>query len=401
MLYGGSQSGKTFLILRNMFIRALKVPSMHCIFRKHFIHARRSICFNSVPRLLPLCFPGVDIKLNKQDWFYTFPNDSVIWVSGLDDKERVEAILGNSFSTLFFEECSQMMYSSVETAITRLSEDNNLRKMAYFAENPPNKKHWSYNLFIRGVNPEDQNPLINPEEYDCMLMNPVDNKANLPKEYFNFLGNMSRRKQKRFVEGIFLDDAEGALWTTKDIDNNRISFEYFEKLVWGNLQYIIVGVDPAVSNKPESDEHGIIVAGKDFNGEYYVFDDLTRRGTPLQWGNEVCQAYHDWSANKVVAEKNQGGDLVESNIQNVDAGVPVELVHACRGKVVRAEPIVSLYEKGQVHHVEVLPELEDEMTSWNPLEDNWSPNRIDALVWALTGLRGKTAVESGYVSGLM
>lgn len=400
MLFGGSRSGKTFLLVRSIFIRAMKTKSRHCILRKHFKHAKRSLCFDTIPKVLNACFQGVDIKLNKTDWYYECPNGSQVWIGGLDDAERVEAILGNEYSTMYFNECSQMSWQSVEVGLTRLAESSDLRKVAYFDENPPSKKHWSYLLFILGKHPEDKSD-VDKSKYASMLMNPDDNRENLPESYFNVLDNLSNKSKKRFKDGRFSDDSEGALWKSDDINENRISYEKFAKEVWKNLRYIVIGVDPAASNNPDSDEHGIIAGGIDNNNQYYVFDDCTLKGSPLEWGQAVVGCYNDWSANKVVAEKNNGGDMVESTIKNVDQTVRVELVHASRAKHIRAEPVVALYEQGKVHHVEVLPDLEDEMTTWNPLVDKESPNRIDALVWMMNGLGVKTKVTSEFVSGVL
>lgn len=403
MLYGGSRSGKTFLLVRSIFIRAMRAKSRHCILRKAFKHAKRSLCFDTIPKVLALCFPGLEVPLNKTDWFYKLPNGSEIWIGGLDDAERVEAILGNEYSTMYYNECSQMSWDSVETGFSRLAEESDLRKVCYFDENPPSKKHWSYLFFIEHINPEDRTS-TDSSSTGYFLMNPEDNKENLPESYFKIiLDSMSQRKQKRFKKGLFSDDTEGSLWKSADIEENRVSYEHFSKTIWDNLRYIVVGVDPAVSNNPDSDEHGIIVAGVSIDGHYYIFDDCTLRGSPLQWGQAVIGAYDDWSANKIIAEKNQGGDLVKSNIQNVDKSkfMKIELIHASRAKHIRAEPVVALYEQGKVHHVEILPDLEDEMTSWNPLTDSCSPNRIDALVWALFGLGVKNEISSSYLSGIL
>ena len=163
------------------------------------------------------------------------------------------------------------------------------------------------------------------------------------------------------------------------IDKNRVS-------IMPQFTKVIVGLDPSGSGKEGSDEAGIIVCGIDARGEGYVFHDRTAVLTPNQWGVEAIKAYYQWSANGIVAEVNQGWDMVEAVIRSIDKKVPVKKVVSRRGKALRADPIVALYEQGKVHHVGILPDLEDEMTTWDARESLKSPGRIDALVHALTDL---------------
>lgn len=186
-------------------------------------------------------------------------------------------------------------------------------------------------------------------------------------------------------------EREGALWKRRDIDHVDVAPE---------LRRVVVGVDPSGGG----DEIGIVVAGQGHDGRYYVLHDRTQRGGlgALNWGRAAVTAYDDAEGDRIVAEKNFGGDMVESNIR-VAAGerrVPVEMVQASRGKAVRAEPVASLYEDGLVSHVGVLVELEQEMTTWVP-GDKWSPNRLDALVWAITELGLKPRRKVGvYYPGM-
>jgi phage terminase large subunit-like protein len=147
---------------------------------------------------------------------------------------------------------------------------------------------------------------------------------------------------------------------------------------------VAVGVDPAVTSNEKSDETGIIVAGLAQDGEYYIVNDRSLVGTPSEWALEVVAAYQYHMADIIVGEVNQGGDLVETNIKNVDRNVNYLGVRATRGKLLRAEPIAGLYEMGKVHHVDYLPELEDQMISWAPGDK--SPDRMDGLVYAIYAL---------------
>lgn len=221
----------------------------------------------------------------------------------------------------------------------------------------------------------------------------LDNQANLAsntiKQLYERYGGTRLGRQE--LEGEILEDIPGALWKREDIDNSRLSE------VPKDLEKVYVAVDPAVSNNEGSDEHGIVVVGlaRDADGyaKGYVLDDGTVRGSPEDWARKAVSLYRFWSADKIIAEKNQGGDMVMSTLKAQDRSIPVELVHASRGKVVRAEPISALYEQGRVHHVGRFDKLEDQMCmfSIDNLRNisNGSPDRVDALVWGLTKIFDK------------
>jgi phage terminase large subunit-like protein len=145
-----------------------------------------------------------------------------------------------------------------------------------------------------------------------------------------------------------------------------------------------------VSTNEGSDSTGIVVCAADDGNHFYVLADLSGRYAPQEWARKAIDAYHYWKADRIVYEANQGGNMVESTLRNVDPNVPLRGVHASRGKVTRAEPISALYEQGRVHHVGTFNQLEDEQTSftsdYNRNTAGYSPDRVDALVWALTSL---------------
>jgi phage terminase large subunit-like protein len=153
-----------------------------------------------------------------------------------------------------------------------------------------------------------------------------------------------------------------------------------------NAARIVIGVDPALTSKASSDETGIVVCARGLDHCGYVLEDLSCRASPEGWARHVVEAYHAFRADRVVAEVNSGGDLVESVLRTIDPTLSYKAVHASRGKRVRAEPIVSLYEQGKIFHVRAFPELEDQMCQYDPLAYEHSPDRLDALIWALTEL---------------
>ncbi len=184
-----------------------------------------------------------------------------------------------------------------------------------------------------------------------------------------------------------LDSAPGALWQRSRIDQLRVAAA-------PELARVVVAIDPAVTSDEDSNETGIVVAGVGRDQHLYVLEDLSLRASPDAWARAAVEAYRRWRANRLVAEGNQGHDLVTQTIKTVDPRVPVTLVHASRGKVARAEPIAALYEQGRAHHVGALPQLEDQLCNW--VVGGASPDRLDALVWAATELnvaRGPVSYE--------
>lgn len=209
----------------------------------------------------------------------------------------------------------------------------------------------------------------------------VENAENLPA---SFITEMERRyggtrlgRQELAAE--ILADTPGALWSWAMLEDRRAA---------PDLTRVVVAIDPAVSSGEGSDETGIVVAGLGVDGRGYVLADRSCRLSPDGWARRAVQALDDHTADLCVAEVNNGGDLVEQTIRTVRRSIPYRKVHASRGKVTRAQPVAALYEQGKVSHVEVFPDLEEQLTTWTP-EDGKSPDRLDALVWALTELMVK------------
>lgn len=206
-----------------------------------------------------------------------------------------------------------------------------------------------------------------------------DNLANLAQafatEIIKRYEGTRLGRQELYAE--LLEDAEGALW-------NRDMLERLRVREGPQFVRVVVAIDPATTSGEESNETGMIVAGLGYDGHGYVIEDLTCRASPDGWGRRAVDAYHRYRADRIIAEVNQGGDMVEHVIRTVDPTASYRKVHATRGKLTRAEPIAALYEQGRVHHVGCFAHLEDQMCSWEPGDE--SPDRLDAIVWALTEL---------------
>lgn len=401
MLYGGSRSGKTFLHVRNIILRALKAPgSHHCILRFRFNHLKASVILGTFPKVMKLCFPEVPYSLSKTDWYVTFPNDSELWFGGLDDKERTEKILGQEYSTMLFNEASQIPKHARDTAITRLAElaetkvmvdgrevvTGVLKPRAFYDCNPTNKNHWTYREFIQKQDPETRQPLPNPNDYAHFKMNPEDNQENLTAGYLDTLGALSARMRKRFRDGDFADATPNALFTDESIDKWRVLDGKVP-----DMQRIVVGVDPSGSgdrDNADNDAIGIVVAGLGVDGNAYVLEDATCKAGPAVWGRIATSAFERHEADIMVGEVNYGGAMVKHVIMTSRPRTPFKMVTATRGKVIRAEPFSALYEQGKIRHVGAYQPLEDELTAFSTvgyLGPN-SPNRADALFWVLSEL---------------
>lgn len=396
MLFGGSRSGKTFAIVRAIAIRALAAKeSRHAILRFRFNHVKASIVHDTFPAVMRTCYPEIPYKLDKTDWFASFPNGSQIWFGGLDDKERTEKILGQEYSSIFLNECSQIPWGSRNLAVTRLAQrstyemdgkEKELRRKLYYDCNPPTQAHWAYKLFMRKQDPDTKRQIPDPNDYNCIQLNPSDNIENLPEGYLNTLEGLPMRLRKRFLDGEFLDVSDNALFTTEMIDRWRYVPEELPE-----MQRMIVAVDPSGSgdeDNADNDEIGITVGGLGEDGNAYLLEDLTLKAGPSKWGKIATSAFDRHMADRVVAEKNFGGEMVKHVIQTARPDTPVKLVNASRGKTVRAEPISSLVEQGRIRFAGEYAKLEDELCSFTTTGymGNDSPNRADSFIWLMSEL---------------
>ena len=211
--------------------------------------------------------------------------------------------------------------------------------------------------------------------------NTYDNASNLAA---NFLRALARRYEgtrlgRQEIYAEMLDDNPLALWRRAELDEHRVTEH-------PDLARVVVAVDPAAT--ATGDETGIVAVGVGSNDEYYVLGDKSRQGSPDEWATAAVAAFNLHNADRLVYESNQGGDMVASTLRTKSQDLPIDSVHASRGKYTRAEPVAALYEQGRVHHVGAFAELEDQLCEWEPGND--SPDRLDALVWAVSYLSGSS-----------
>lgn len=396
MLEGGARSGKTFIAVRNVFLRGTKRTSKHLIVRYRLNHARTSLMHETIPDVLRLCFPGLDVHEDRSEFFYSFPADdggtSEVWIGGTDSAERVEKVLGNEYSTIYANECSQIPFNAITTLWTRLAETSGLNQRFYYDCNPPAQKHWTHKLFHESKLPDGE-----PHNKDTarILMNPKDNEVNLSPEFMEELRSLPKRQRQRYWEGLYLSEVEGALWTDQMVTMALAKDP-------APLRKTVIALDPSVSNNPNSDECGIVVCSLDERKHGVVHADHSGKLSTKVWAQRAVNLFHTYEANEIVAEKNQGGDLVMDAIHHVDPHVPVVLMHASKGKFARAEPISMLYETGQekVAHLERMPKLEAELTETVFTDVKESPNRLDALCWGLTYLMKPKTGARVHIGGI-
>jgi phage terminase large subunit-like protein len=214
-----------------------------------------------------------------------------------------------------------------------------------------------------------------------------DNEANLAPP---FIEAIKRRyegtrlgRQEMYAE--VLSDTPGALWQQDWIDRDRV-----QNLPWEGLQRVVVAIDPATTSGEDSDETGIIVAGMDAAGHGYVLEDVSGRYAPHEWAAIAINAYRRHGADRIIGERNNGGDMIEATIRSIDPNVSFKSIHASRGKVTRAEPISALYEQKKIHHLGTFAALEDQLCSFtsdfSKAKAGYSPDRADSLVYALSEL---------------
>lgn len=276
--------------------------------------------------------------------------------------DNPDRLRGPNIGWFYLDEAAMMMPDTWLIMIGRLRE----MPGRAWATSTPRGKNWLHKIFTSGP------------DYSMVHSSSRQNPY-LPPEFIRSLeATYSTRMMRQEVEGEFIDDVEGAIWTYDLIDAHRVTTH-------PTLTKIVIAIDPAVTSGADSDETGIVVVGKGDDKHYYVLGDYTMRDTPTRWITKAVDLYHSLEANEIIAEVNNGGDLIRDLLKKIDSTIPYRGVHASRGKVTRAEPVSLLYEQGLVHHVGTHRHLEDEMTQWVPGDK--SPNRIDALVWGIQALK--------------
>lgn len=395
LFYGGGRSGKSIVISYIILMRAMAAPgSRHGIFRRTATACRDTLFDLAFRKACELTY-GRDFLNNPKncsiksiDMTITLANGSVISFGGLEEHNR-DRILGQEFETIWLNEATEFDYSDYVFLMSRLSgvtltsTGRPMRPLMFTDLNPDLKTHFTFRCWIEKINPARNVPLRDPTNWDSLQMNLAEDATHVSSSYREGLMDGSDADIQRFVSGYWRDEREHSLFRPSVVNQHRIADAP------SDLRRIVVAVDPAISSHEGSDETGIVVAGEGADGDYYVLADYSLKGAPREWAAAAVQAYTDWEADRIVAEANQGGLMVSETLRHASRNVSVKLVHASRGKVIRAEPISALYSEGRVHHCGEFPTLERQMFSFHSSFDRrkqGSPDRLDALVWAITEL---------------
>uniref|UniRef100_A0A6M3L7B9 Putative terminase n=1 Tax=viral metagenome TaxID=1070528 RepID=A0A6M3L7B9_9ZZZZ len=291
------------------------------------------------------------------------------------------------------DEAEEMPSEAVFDVIDLSIRDSRRPCHVILSLNPALRTHWIYRRWFAGSSVQPGTCGVDLDRGVTYIHTDYrDNIRNLPADFVKIASECKAGNSLRYQHvwlGQWVDQREGALWTWESVNDSRKGLDEVP-----DMARVIVAVDPAVTNRATSDETGIIVAGKGIDGRFYILADESGRIPPLDWAQRAVDAYHKHRADGIVAEVNQGGDLVENTIRQVDRKVPYTAVRASRGKVTRAEPIAALYAQGRVSHVGTFRDLEAEMMTYCGYDSDASPNRIDACVYALSELAGIDQVAS-------
>jgi PBSX family phage terminase large subunit len=372
LVTGGRGSSKSFSI--SLFLLNLTYESGHVIL---FTRWTMVSAFISI---IPEFIEKIEL-LNKEEDFEITQNEIVnkltgskILFKGIRTSQGTATASLKSISgvtTFLLDEAEELVDETIFDRIDLSIRSKDKPNRVILVMNPSYKSHWIYKRWV-----------VNPKQ-DCTYIHTtyLHNRQNLSKSFLDAAERTKSENLHRYNHlflGEWLDDAEGMLWNREIINRSRIQTA-------PELVRKIVAIDPAITANIGSDETGIVVLGKDERGRIYVLEDLSGKYSPNEWSSLASSAVIRHGADCIVAEKNQGGEMVEAVIRQNDNRTRVKLVTATKGKYVRAEPAYSLYEQSKVFHVGNFPILESQMITFDP-DKGKSPDRVDALVWGITEL---------------
>lgn len=420
LLFGGAAGGgKSEFLLMHLIAEMERSPGNRgVVFRRDMPRLARSL----LPRAERVLHGRA--KPNANEHTFTFPNGSILEFAHLEREASVNKYQGTEYGVIAFEEVTEFLESQWDALSIRLrAAASGIRPHMLATTNPGGIGHrWVKRRWVKPdpVDVVDGEPLpgvawsARPHTVGtapitrCFIPSTVSDNPTLMRNDPGYLDRTLARVSNRAMRQAMaqgdwdaIDQVEGALWQWSWIDENRRP-PGWERGHGGGLVRVVVGVDPAATSNASSDETGIIVAALGADGQAYVLADRTCSLSPDGWGRRAVAAYREFGADRIVVERNNGGEMVQHVLATVDPNVPVRTVWASRGKVTRAEPVAALYESGRVHHLGAdLAELEEQMTMWVP-STGMSPDRVDALVWALTELMldsaSQPATSSSYQS---
>lgn len=377
-VYGGRGSGKSFAVA--LYLASLTYEAGHKIlFTRYTITSASKSIIPEFQEKLELSGNAHHFNVTRNSIINTMTGSEIIFAGIKTSSGNQTASLKSlqGITTWVYEEFEEHpdeeSFDTIDLSIRHASMQNRV----ILISNALHKSSWQYDRFFN-----------REKDITYIYTTYKDNRKNLNK---NFLKIADRTRNENILKynknflGQHYEDNDNALWKWSLIKRKQIDYE--------ELDRIVVAVDPAVTSDKNSDETGIVVCAIK-NNLGYVLDDRSGVYTPNEWANVVISLYNQYKADRVIGEVNNGGDLIETILRQANKNVSYKAVRASRGKATRAEPVVNLYEQDMIYHTKSFPELELQMTTWNPNKSK-SPDRIDALVWGFTELLLKN--NSGWV----
>ena len=373
----GRGFGKTRLGAEWLAAKAVRNPGVRCAIVARTFSDTRNVCVEGVSGILNILREYDAVKdWNKSNGILTLKNDSIIQTFSADTPDSLR---GPQFHYAWCDELAAWQYEDTWNQLQfglRLGDHT----QAVITTTPRPTK------LIKDLVKRDTTVVTRGSTFD--------NAENLSQSALLEMQTRyaGTRLGQQELYGAILDDNPGALWSRASLEAARVKDTPY-------LIRVVVGIDPAVTSGEDSDSTGIVVAGFSGDGHYYILADYTLKASPQVWAEKAVYAFELHKADRIIAETNNGGDLVVHLLQQVKNTIPVKKVTASRGKAVRAEPIAALSEQGKLHMVGYFPELEDELCEYEPGVSSKSPDRMDAMVWAVTELsEGSNALN--YLSAL-
>jgi PBSX family phage terminase large subunit len=369
---GGRGSGKSYGV--TSFLDTLSYEIGHrTLFTRYTMTAAEISIIPEFTEKIPLIGKLNHFKITENSITNTISGSDILFrgikTSSGNQTANLKSLQG--ITTWVLDEAEELTDQDTFDKIDLSIRAKNKQNRVILVLNPTFKKHWIYKEFIA----------TKRDDVEYIHTTYLDNIENLSQSFIDKAEKVKKQNYAKYLHqfmGEWIDEVEGALWNDAIIDKCRVT-----KLP--DMKRIVVAIDPAVTAHKNSDETGIIVCGVDIDGIGYVLEDLSGTYTPAEWAKVAINAYHKYNADKVIAEVNNGGDLVEANLRTHDRNVSYKAIRATKGKYTRAEPVAALYEDGKVRHNGNLYKLEEQLTTWNAKLDD-SPDRLDALVWGLTEL---------------
>jgi PBSX family phage terminase large subunit len=376
LVTGGRGSGKSYSVTYSLLRQTYHPGHVILFTRWTLVSAHISIIPEFIEKIDKEGW-GEDFEINQTE-ITNKKTGSKILFRGIKTSQgtataNLKSIAG--VTTFVLDEAEELVDEDVFDRIDLSIRAKDAPNKVILVMNPSFKSHWIYKRFIARQS----------EDVTKIHTTLIDNKKYLSQSFIDAARKTRDENPHRYEHiflGKWLDDAEGLLWNKSIIDRARVETK-------PDMKRVVVAIDPAISAGVDSDETGITVQGKDEQGKGYLLEDLSGKYSPSEWARVATQAAKNHRADCIVAEKNQGGDMVQAVIRQQDTQTRVKLVTATKGKFVRAEPIYSLYEQGKIFHVGNFPLLEAQMVTFDP-DKGKSPDRVDAMVWGFTELMVKS-----------